>query len=267
MFFFTFFNVASDLHLQNSQISSSEIKTRFDLLVDRSSQFFITANPTHKPTTEEIKLFELMVPLGTSGNTRCNNFIAWGLLPSRPYELRASIINSLWKICRGESIPSIVCDGKIIKTLLWLCLTTQHATTTTTQATTTTAKAASEVSTENISNSNNSTNNNSNNNHEQYTETLCALCRRLGISLYETWNIDSVLDKLETNRDNCLREQKPNIDKTVYKYESIAQSCIDSSMIITRIVTELQVSSILPVIINFVSNNREQSKLYLILEC
>ncbi|XP_055840960.1 lysosomal-trafficking regulator isoform X2 [Episyrphus balteatus] len=191
--------------LPNSSINLSETKTRLDLLIDRCSQFFTNYGPTYMPNENELKLFEQLVLFGISTNTRCNNFIAWGLLSSRPLDLRQFIIDTLWMACQNETLPTIICDGKMIKSLLWLCLLEQKS------------------------------------NNEKPIENLDQLCLRLGIKDTDTtWNLEQELERFEQNRNNTSAKHKLMLEKTIHKFESLANSCIETSMVITRVVAELQ---------------------------
>ncbi|XP_055915316.1 lysosomal-trafficking regulator isoform X2 [Eupeodes corollae] len=191
--------------LPNSSINLSETKTRLDLLIDRCSQFFTNFGPTYMPNENELKLFEQLVLFGISTNTRCNNFIAWGLLSSRPFEIRQFIIDALWMSCQNETLPTIICDGKMIKSLLWLCLLEQRS------------------------------------NNEKPIDNLDQLCLRLGIKDTDTiWNLEQELERFEQNRNNVSAKHKLMLEKTIHKFESLAMSCIETSMVITRVVAELQ---------------------------
>lgn len=191
--------------LPNSSINLSETKTRLDLLIDRCSQFFTNFGPTYMPNDNELKLFEQLVLFGISTNTRCNNFIAWGLLSSRPFDLRQFIIDTLWMSCQNETLPTIICDGKMIKSLLWLCLLEQKS------------------------------------NNDKPIDNLDQLCSRLGIKDTDTtWNLEQELERFEQNRNNVSTKQKHMLDKTIHKFESLAGNCIETSMVITRVVAELQ---------------------------
>lgn len=182
----------------------NETRTRLDLLIDRCSQFFTIFEASYKPSENETKLFELLVSYGISTNSRCNNFIAWGLQPSRPRELRVFIIDALWISCQDEFVPSIICDGKMIKSLLWLCLLEDLP---------------------------------------SPLNNLQRLCKRLGINENDmSWNLENQLERIELNRLNALAKHKALLEKTVHKFETLVQGCVESSMATTRIVAELQVS-------------------------
>ncbi|XP_037934809.1 lysosomal-trafficking regulator isoform X2 [Teleopsis dalmanni] len=188
--------------LTESTLTLAESKIRLDLLIDRCSQFFTVFDDCNTPTDNEIKLFEFLVSYGISTNQRCNNFIAWGLQPSRPRDLRNYIVNALWISCRDDFLPSIICDGKMVKSLLWLSLLEDL---------------------------------------EPPIENLSVLCKRLGINENDsTWNLENELNRIELNRCTITAKQKTLLERTIFKFESIAINCIESSMIATRRVAELQ---------------------------
>lgn len=190
--------------LPNSTLSLAETKERLRLLIDRCAQFFTICDAKYMPSATEVELFQLIVSYSIATSQRCNNFIAWGLQPSRPRELRAFIVDALWNSCQTGLSPPVICDGKIIKSFLWLCLLEDL---------------------------------------EKPLPNLERLCKHLGINEHDsTWNLESELERIELNRSTIAAEQKVKLEETVYRLESLAVSCIESSMLNTRRVAELQVS-------------------------
>ncbi|XP_011180583.2 lysosomal-trafficking regulator isoform X2 [Zeugodacus cucurbitae] len=188
--------------LPNSNLSLAETKERLRLLIDRCAQFFTICDAKYAPSVTEVELFQLIVAYSIATSQRCNNFIAWGLQPSRPHELRAYIVDALWNSCQAGLSPPVICDGKIIKSFLWLCLLEDL---------------------------------------EKPLPNLERLCKHLGINEHDsTWNLESELERIELNRSTIAAEQKVKLEETVYRLESLAVSCIESSMLNTRRVAELQ---------------------------
>ncbi|XP_036336992.1 lysosomal-trafficking regulator [Rhagoletis pomonella] len=188
--------------LPNSTLSINETKERLRLLIDRCAQFFTICDTNYTSSAAEIELFQLIVSYSISTSQRCNNFIAWGLQPSRPRELRAFIVDALWSSCQSELLPPVVCDGKIIKSFLWLCLLEDL---------------------------------------EKPLRNLERLCKLLGINEHDsTWNLENELERIELNRSAVAAEQKAKLEETVFRLEPLAVSCIESSMLTTRRVAELQ---------------------------
>ncbi|KAH8278307.1 hypothetical protein KR044_010890, partial [Drosophila immigrans] len=198
--------------LPDCSLSTTECRTRMELLIDRSVQFFTgsgcvangnnTSSSSYVASSPEVALFELLVSYGIANNQRCNNFIAWGLQPSRPRDLRAYIVDALWRTCQDEFQSAIICDGKMIKALLWLSLM------------------------EDI---------------KPPIENLPPLCQALGIKENDSsWNLVNEIQRLELNRSSLAGKQKQLLEKTLYKFEPLVQHCIDTSMVTTRRVAELQ---------------------------
>lgn len=208
------FRLRSISSLSDCSLSANEWRTRMELLLDRCTQFFTAGEPSkavagtggsYVASSQELALFELLVSYGITNNQRCNNFIAWGLQPTRPRDLRAYIVDALWMRTRQEEFRSaIICDGKMIKAFLWLSLM------------------------------------------EDITppiENLQPLCQALNIRENDfAWNLEHELERLEANRSNLAGKQKQLLDKTLYKFEPLVQHCIETSMVTTRRVAELQVS-------------------------
>ena len=189
----------------HSNLNLSETKTRLDLIIDRCSQFFtVVCDANYAPSDNEIKLFQMLVSYCITTNQRCNNFIAWGLQPSRPIALRAFIVDTLFKVHQNDFSPNILCDGKMIKSFLWLCLQEDLV---------------------------------------KPIPNLEPLCQSLGINESDAaWNLEHELSRIELNRCNVSAKQKALLEKTIFKYESLAGNCITTSMGPTRTVAELQVS-------------------------
>lgn len=214
--------------LSDCSLSTAECRTRMELLLDRCTQFFTaggclangngSGSSSYVASSPELSLFQLLVSYGIANNQRCNNFIAWGLQPSRPRDLRAYIVDALWRTFQDEFQSAIICDGKMIKALLWLSLM------------------------EDI---------------KPPIENLTPLCHALGIKENDsTWNLEHELERLELNRNNLAGKQKQLLEKTLYKFEPLVQHCIDTSMVTTRRVAELQVRSKLQICITWSKLNR-----------
>ncbi|XP_073836840.1 lysosomal-trafficking regulator mauve [Musca autumnalis] len=187
---------------QLPNFSMSETKTRLELLINRSCQFYMIFNEKSSPTPNEIELFQMLVSYSIATNQRCNNFIAWGLQPSHPRDLRCFIVDALWISCQDDFLPAIVCDGKMIKALLWLSLLEDL---------------------------------------DEPIVNLPKLCKRLGINENDsTWNLENELQRIDLQKSTELTKQKTSLEKTVHRFEPLAQGCIETSMITTRRVAELQ---------------------------
>lgn len=143
--------------------------------------------------------------LSVTGYQRGSNVIPWGLCPSRPITLKCYIIRALYKHMKKGHLPFLTCDGKIVKSLTHSFLETD----------------GSIISPLDM-------------------QALMAVCNSMGISLSSSCNISQTLEKLHMLRENSIKDQCPAIQRTVFKFESIAQSCIDLAMKITRDVVELQ---------------------------
>ncbi|XP_075162277.1 lysosomal-trafficking regulator mauve [Haematobia irritans] len=201
--FFMSTNVPWSFKLQQfPNFSMSETKTRLELLINRCCQFFMIFQEKSTPTANEIELFQMLVSYSIATNQRCNNFIAWGLQPSHSRDLRCFIVDALWISCQDDFLPAIICDGKMIKALLWLSLLEDL---------------------------------------DEPIANLQLLCKRLGINENDsTWNLENELQRIDLHKTTEVAKQKTSLEKTVYRFESLAQGCIDSSMITTRRVAELQ---------------------------
>lgn len=195
-----------DISLNESMLSASEKRTRLELLLDRAVQFIRTANTSHAQTGEEIKLIEAIVILSMSGFSRGSSIIPWSFLPNNPMPLKLFVIKLIWKNTKNSEPPLSGCDPKIIKAMIhsfWL------------------------------------------NDREIIPKTdvdmLQNVCKALGIQ-QNTNNsyIPQAILKMDLARENSLKEQKPSVERTVFRFDTIATNCIESAMKITRYVVEIQ---------------------------
>lgn len=207
--------------MANSTLSITEKKTRFDLLIDRIVQFISNVEPSHVQTEAEIRLIENIVLLSCACYPRGSNVVPWSLCPSRPMTLKMYTIRTLWKYSSARNGVLIGCDNKMVKTMVQSFFHTDR-----------------EIILPND------------------LDILKKMCQVLGIlpankllvtnnedslmATTATTNLSQTLEKLELMRETSLNDQKPAIERTVFKFEPIVQLCIDSAMKITRDFVELQ---------------------------
>lgn len=110
----------------------------------------------------------------------------------------------MWQASRDEFISTFISDGKIlIKSLLWLNLIE---------------------------------------NKDAPIHHLPELCQHFGIKENDTnWNLENDIHNLKLHNDHETHKQKTFLEKTVYRFENLVQSCIESAMSTTRKVAEIQV--------------------------
>lgn len=199
------FSVA-EITLGESQLSAAEKKMRFEMLVDRIVQFITNVEPSHIPTDQEIDLIESLVIVTLTGYSRGGPVIPWALCPSRPVSLKMFIVRALWKYSKNNQLPLIGIDGKSVRIMAQTFLVTDR---------------------DILANAD--------------LDLLTKVCGALGILHHSTTgNLSQTLEKFELIRETSLKNQKPSVERTVFKFESIVQLCIDSAMKITRDVSEHQ---------------------------
>lgn len=186
-------------------LSLSERKIRFELLINRVVQFITQMESSYIQTDEEIKLIECVVILSVSGCTFGNSIITWGLCPSRPLPLKVFIVTQIWEHTRCTSLPTLSCDGKVLRTLAHKFMLTDRDILSPDDA-----------------------------------EILTNICNVMGITPSTVSSLTHILEKIEFCRFSSIKEQAPSIERTVFKFEAIVQQCIDSAMKITRDVVEIQ---------------------------
>lgn len=188
-------------------LSMSEKRTRLELLLDRTVQFIRTANLEHAQTAQETKLIEAIIILSMSGFSRGGSIIPWSFLPGNPMPLKLFIIKLIWKHAKSGDLPSVGCDPKVVKTMIHAFWLTDR-----------------EII------------------PKPDVDVLLNLCKVLGIQQTAANNshIPQAMVKMDLARENSLKEQKPSVDRTVYKFDSVALNVIESAMKITRYVVEMQ---------------------------
>lgn len=194
--------------MEHSTLSTAEIRIRFDLLSDRIVQFITTAEPTHQSTENESLLIETVLALTVSGMVRAHNLITWSLCPSRPLSLKLYTILILYRQTITGTVPlQLCCDLKILKIMISAILATDCLI----------IGPDDQVILHKLAQS-------------LYIQTPATVVAHLS----------QTLEKIESLRQASLRDRLPAIERTVFKFEPIVQSCIDSAMNITRSVVELQ---------------------------
>lgn len=196
-----------DLNMTDCILSTSEKRTRLELLLDRTVQFIRTGNLEHAQTTQETKLIEAIVILSMSGFSRGSSIIPWSFLPGNPMPLKLFVIKLIWKHAKSGDLPSVGCDPKVVKTMIHAFWLTDR-----------------EII------------------PKPDVDILQNVCKVLGIQQTAANNayIPQAMIKMELARENSLKEQKPSVDRTVYKFDSVALNAIESAMKITRYVVEIQ---------------------------
>lgn len=193
------------MNLSDCSLSITEKKIRFELIIDRIVQFIITSEPTHVQTEQEIDLIKNIINLSLIGYPRGCNVIPFSLCPTRSMSLKLFAIKALWLYSRKDVIPTLSYDGKIVRTLIHSFLITNQ-----------------EIIT--------------------YTDSLMLkqVCNELRITQNTNCNLSQTFEKLNNLREISVKEQKPAIERSVFKFEPIAKNCVETAMNITRNVVELQ---------------------------
>lgn len=196
-----------DLRMTDCTLSMSEKRTRFELLLDRTVQFIRTGNLEHAQTAQETQVIEAIVILSMSGFSRGSSIIPWSFLPGNPMPLKLFVIKLIWKHAKTGDLPLVGCDPKLVKTMIHAFWLTDR---------------------EIIPKSDG--------------DVLSNVCRVLSIQQTAANNvhIPQAMIKMDLARENSLKEQKPSVDRTVYKFDNIALNAIESAMKITRYVVEIQ---------------------------
>lgn len=196
----------SELNLYDSILSINEKQTRLELLLDRIVQFLRNAPMNHSLSPQESSLIESTVMLTVNGISRTASILPWSLRPGKPMPIKLFVIKMLSKYTKNGELPINGCDIKIFKTMVHAFLHSDR-----------------EIIPV----------------HDR--EILSNVCTLLGIKQSDTNSyLPHATAKMDLNRENSIKEQKPYVERSVFKFEATATACIESAMKVTRDVVAIQ---------------------------
>lgn len=196
----------SELNLYDSILSINEKQTRLDLLLDRIVQFLRNAPVSHSPSPQESSLIESTVMLTVNGVARTASILPWSLRPGKPIPIKLFVIKMLWKYTKNGELPINGCDIKTFKTMVLAFLRSDRE-----------IIPPSDL------------------------DVLMNVCTLLGIKPSDSNSyLSHATEKMDVNRENSIKEQKPYVERSVFKFEPTATACIESAMKVTRHVVEVQ---------------------------
>lgn len=201
-------STVSEVTLNTSNLSAAEVRTRFELLIDRSVQFITTVEPTHQLTDAELRLTQFLIQMTVAGLHRSATLLTWSLCPARPLTLKLHTVHTLHQYVRHAPAATLsACtDLKLMRCMLAAVLATDY-----------------EICS------------------PSDQERLVQLASAAGLPRPNVvTHLSHTLDKLESVRQSALRDQRPAIERTVHRPEPAVQPCIDAAMRCTRAVVELQ---------------------------
>jgi lysosomal-trafficking regulator len=186
-------------------LQSSDIKTRFNTILERAIHFTMTWNIEEKLSTLEIDFVTFLIELIFSGFHQNSSIILWSLSPQIDEKIRNFTIEKILKNLNSNiQIPGN--DLKLVRSLLMEFL-------------------------------------NSNPTHLS-EESLKMLSNFCGTSLsqqQQSWSWSrTAIDKIESLHDSSLMDQILSAEKIVYRYETHVQAIIDGAMKMTRNVVDRQ---------------------------
>lgn len=201
-------STVSEITLNTTNLSTSEIRTRFELLIDRTVQFITTVEPTHQLTAAELRLTQFLIQLAVAGLQRSATLVTWSLCPARPLPLKMHTVHTLHQYIRHSSTANLsACtDPKLLRCMLAALMATDYEVCAPTDQ-----------------------------------ERMRQLATSVGLPRPNVvTHLSHTLDRLESVRQSALRDQRPAIERTVHRPEPIVQPCIDAAMRCTRAVVEQQ---------------------------
>ncbi|XP_070492270.1 lysosomal-trafficking regulator [Chironomus tepperi] len=185
-------------------LTASEIKTRFNLVLDRSIQFILSWEIVDKLKVFEIDFAMYLIDMYFSGIMQ-GSLVLWSLNPGVCSDLKLFTAHKLLAnlvVDPNFSIPDI----KMFKSLLFQFV-----------------------------------NNNPDFFTEDQIKIFTRYCGTSITQQQQNWNWSmTASEKVENIRVNASMEQLSQIDKIIYKLEPLVQSCIDNAMRMTRDVIDIQ---------------------------
>lgn len=192
----------------DTSLSVSEQRTRFELIIDRVVQFATTAEPIHQPTMAELRLVQSVVKLTIAGLHRSAALTTWSLCPTRPRELKLYTAQTLHEhtVHAPAATLSLCADLKLLRCMLGALHATDYDTCEP---------------------------------HDQLV--LRKLAGAIGLPTPNlVTNLSATLERLEVVRQAALRDRRPAVERSVHRHEAIVRPCIDAALRCTRAVVELQ---------------------------
>lgn len=185
--------------------SSSEIKTRFNLISERAIQYILTWENIDELNNNEIYFVKYMIELYFLGVQQGSTLILWSLNPLCNDEIKYFTAQKIITMLLDDvnfSVP----ESKILKSLL-------------AQLVNANALAFS----------------------EEQLKMVTKFCGTLMSHSQQNWNWSmTAIEKIETMRKNAVRDRLQQVDKVIYKAETLVQTCIDHAMRMTREVIDMQ---------------------------
>lgn len=186
-------------------LPSSEIKTRFNLIHDRAVHFVISWEEITELKTFEIDFVKYLIDLYFAGIHQGAALLLWALSPTCNEDIKQFVTHKIIAMLTIDSNFSIT-EPKMLKALLYHLIM-----------------------------------NNSSSFSEEQLKVISKYC---GTSLSQQqqnfgW-IMTAIEKVDILRQNAQRDQNQQVDKIIYKHETLVQVTIDGAMKMTRDVIDMQ---------------------------
>ncbi|XP_058120974.1 lysosomal-trafficking regulator [Anopheles ziemanni] len=201
-------NTSFTVELVGSNLSKSEVKTRFNRLHDKAVQFVTNSDPEGELSDAEWALIRHLMNRTLNGNPRGGNIILWCLLPKRPIRLKLYTIRQLGQYLEGGGNHlSAICDVKMLKVFVQsiLLLNQKHI-------------PLEELRVVNA-----------------FYQSIDG-----GLSHGASWNLTQTLKDFEYLRTISMNDQEQMILKSIARQEKLIYSCTVAAMQVTRNSVEKQ---------------------------
>ncbi|KFB53574.1 AGAP004144-PA-like protein [Anopheles sinensis] len=201
-------NTSFTVELVGSNLSKSEVKTRFNRLHDKAVQFVTNSDPEGELSDAEWALIRHLMNRTLNGNPRGGNIILWCLLPKRPIRLKLYTIRQLGQYLEGGGNHlSAICDVKMLKVFVQsiLLLNQKHI-------------PLEELRVVNA-----------------FYQSIDG-----GLSHGASWNLTQTLKDFEYLRTISRSDQEQMIQKSIARQEKLIYSCTVAAMQVTRNSVEKQ---------------------------
>ncbi|XP_055679580.1 lysosomal-trafficking regulator isoform X3 [Lutzomyia longipalpis] len=202
-------SIRSAIYLRKTKLTLTEMKIRFQYIMERSVMFIQKKDSKYELQDEENELVRTIIKLGLIGRIKIGSIIIWSLCPSRGVDLRFFIIRCLSHLMKSKHVITFGFNLSLIRTFanyFYAVVSEMPGFITTNEFI-----------------------------------MLSKFVKFIGGSSSAT-NAD--IEKATLRIDEISRDidtiHSMEIERTVHEFEAIALSCVETSLKVTRLYSELQ---------------------------
>ncbi|XP_059611757.1 lysosomal-trafficking regulator [Phlebotomus argentipes] len=201
--------IRSIIYIRGCSLSVPEMRSRFQNLLERSIMFLQSKDSRHELQNEENELVRSIIRLGLVGRMKIGSMIIWSLCPSRGVDLKFFIIRCLSYLMKSKHVITFGFNLSLIRTL-------------------------------------------ANHFHSVVSEMpgLVSTSQFIMLSKFVKFiggsnsassaDVEKVTLRIDEISKGLDITHLPEIERSIHEFESIALSCVETSLKVTRTYSELQ---------------------------